>query len=263
MPVAVQGRQNIPKEDDPLDRIIKGLQIAHSVYGIASAGEKAKELLAEKEAKKKQQDFDNQVKLVSGGLKQEGGLVVPDENNPFFDKKTREQTNPLADAIKTLQIKELERKSEEMGLTQSKQAGNYKLGMLAEQQYLEATKDPKVYDPTSIDSGLKNAVSPYPLRDEKAKAAENAQSSWVEVFLRDASGAAIPPSERMNYAKDYFPRFGDSPEVVANKAALRQQKMENARTSAGSKFTDLSPQPQQRMINGKPHKRVPGGWEEI
>lgn len=74
---------------------------------------------------------------------------------------------------------------------------------------------------------------PNLVKNKHAIAAESAQATWVENFLRDASGAAIPPSERMAYAKDYFPQPGDTEKVVANKAALRKQKMENALLGAG------------------------------
>ncbi len=88
------------------------------------------------------------------------------------------------------------------------------------------------------------------MKNNKANESQAAQSAWVESFLRDASGAAVPTSERMTYAKDFFAQPGDTPQIVANKEALRQQKMDNARiasgmnTGHGSGIASKAPQPQ-------------------
>jgi len=265
MAVAVQGsRQPIRQEEDPMDRILKGLQLASSVYGIAQAGDKAKELAAEKQARAKQQQLDTDIKLTSGGLKiGEGGKVVPDLENPFFQKKTAEKDTSLADTVKLLTIENLKSKQGELSTAQTKQAGLYKSGKEAESQYLEATSDPDKYDPTSLLQGIRN-IGPYATKNDLAKKAESAQSAWVESFLRDASGAAIPNDERLNYAKDFFPRPGDTPEIIANKAALRQQKMETSKLGAGSKFEKIvekSTKEELKIIDGVTYKKVPGGWE--
>jgi hypothetical protein len=127
-------------------------------------------------------------------------------------------------------------KNSELSATQAKQMGLYKMGKTAEEQYLTAVANPEEYDPTEPGQLLDNDTSgwvPAYFKNDNANKAASAQSAWVESFLRDASGAAIPVSERMNYAKDYFPRPGDSKDVVANKAALRQQKMENSLIGGG------------------------------
>lgn len=127
-------------------------------------------------------------------------------------------------------------KDKELSVAQAKQMGLYQMGQKAEQQYAEAVKAGKTqgYDPTSHADFIDNTTwMPNLVKNKHAIAAESAQATWVENFLRDASGAAIPPSERMAYAKDYFPQPGDTEKVVANKAALRKQKMENALLGAG------------------------------
>jgi hypothetical protein len=125
-------------------------------------------------------------------------------------------------------------KQQELSGPQAKQRGLYESGLLAEQQYNKAIADKKDYDPTQVGQIIDNSGwAPNWMKNDKAIAAQAAQSAWIEGFLRDASGAAIPPSERMAYAKDFFAQPGDSPDVVANKNALRQQKMENARIASG------------------------------
>lgn len=117
---------------------------------------------------------------------------------------------------------------------QAKQLGLYQLGAKAEEQYRTAVSDKNEYDPSSVGQVIDNSEwAPNWMKNDKAIEAQAAQANWVEAFLRDASGAAIPPSERGAYATDFFPQPGDTPAVIANKQALREQKMENARLSAG------------------------------
>lgn len=130
-------------------------------------------------------------------------------------------------------------KDKEMNVAQSKQLGLFKMGAEAEKQFRGAVKD-KSYDPTSVIAAVGNPEwAPAWMKNNKANVAHSAQSAWVESFLRDASGATIQPSERMSYAKDYFPRPGDSDEVIKNKNALRKQKMENALIASGRDPSDM------------------------
>lgn len=128
--------------------------------------------------------------------------------------------------------------------TQAKQQGLYQQGILAEKQYNEAVSgtDSRFnplgnhYDPSSSGNWIdKNDWAPKMLKSNEANRAETAQDRWVEAFLRDASGAAIPPSERGAYAKDFFPTAGDSEKIVSDKAAARQAKMQSAKYAAGEK----------------------------
>jgi hypothetical protein len=52
-----------------------------------------------------------------------------------------------------------------------------------------------------------------------------AQSDFINATLRRESGAAISPGEFDNANKQYFPQPGDSPEVIAQKAANRQNAL--------------------------------------
>jgi len=125
-------------------------------------------------------------------------------------------------------------KQKELSSTQAKQRGLYESGAAAEQQYNKAVSDKNEYDPTSVGQVIDNSDwAPNFMKNNKAIEAQAAQSAWIEGFLRDASGAAIPPNERAAYAKDFFPQPGDPPDVVANKNSLRQQKMRNAAVAAG------------------------------
>jgi hypothetical protein len=125
-------------------------------------------------------------------------------------------------------------KSADMTVAEAKQRGLYEMGVKAEQQYLKAIADKNDYDPTAIGQVIDNGQwAPNWMKNDKAIEAQSAQAAWVEAFLRDASGAAIPPSERLYYAKDFFPQPGDTQQVIENKAALRAQKAQNARLASG------------------------------
>lgn len=133
----------------------------------------------------------------------------------------------------------LKEKPKKLSPTEAKQLGLYNLGVEAEKQFRKAVSDPDDYDPTQTGQFIDHSTewAPNWMKNDNAIAAQAAQANWVEAFLRDASGAAIPPSERMAYAKDFFPRPGDTPQVVENKRRLREQKMENARIGAGGDST--------------------------
>jgi hypothetical protein len=164
--------------------------------------------------------------------------MIIDKQRQEQERKFKQEENQLKrqeNQIKRQeQVKEKEIKLADLNAAQSKQLGNYKMGQLAEQQYQAATTGEEAFNPTKVGQLIDNSEwAPAWAKDEKANQAQAAMSSWVEVFLRDASGAAIPPSERMAYAQDYFPQPGDSQQVILNKAELRKQKMQNALQGAG------------------------------
>lgn len=137
-------------------------------------------------------------------------------------------------------------------LMQAKQQGLAEIGNMANSQYEAALRKGQAdrsFDPTDPKQFIDNSSwAPKWLKSDAAGEAESAQSAWVESYLRDASGAAIPPSERLSYARDYFPRPGDTPEAVKNKAMLRAQKERNALLAAGS--DPIQPQQIQEMDAG-------------
>lgn len=134
-------------------------------------------------------------------------------------------------------------KSGKMTPTQAKQRGLYEQGVKAEEQYNAAIsgKGWDRYDPSSNFNWIdKNDWAPKLLKSKESIRAESAQDRWVEAFLRDASGAAIPPSERGAYAKDFFPVAGDSEQIVKDKAEARRVKMESAKRAAGEQVDHYS-----------------------
>lgn len=70
-------------------------------------------------------------------------------------------------------------------------------------------------------------------RSPQRQQAIQAEEAFIAAVLRYDSGAAIPPEEFVTQGRIYFPRPGDSPEVIAQKAEARRVAIEGLKTSAG------------------------------
>lgn len=191
------------------------------------------------------------------------------EQRKLDREESRAERRSLADLARQDRLDARSDKKKELSAAQAKQRGLYEMGKKSEEQFSKASGSSD-YDPTSYVEFLDNDQSgwvPNWAKSDKAVEAQSAQNSWIESFLRDASGAAIPHSERASYAQIYFPQKGDSPEAVANKAALRAQKQDSARIAAGVETghgpADTAGAPQTKVVNGVTYKKVPGGWQEV
>lgn len=161
-----------------------------------------------------------------------------------------------------LKKRALGEKSNELSVAQAKQAGLYNSGVQAENQFRKSLKGG--YDPTDATKIVDNYdYAPNVMRSNDSIKARSAQDAWIESFLRDASGAAIPQNERGDYRKQFFPQPGDPPDVLANKQQLREQKMANAKLAAGNKAhlasleDSLDKEPAQKMAMSQiPSDRV-------
>lgn len=153
-------------------------------------------------------------------------------------------------------------KQRELNVTQSKQMGNYNIGLEAEKQYRQSVNTNSGvfdggYNPTNSGQIIDNSSwAPNLLKNKDAIAAQSAANSWIETFLRDASGAAIPDTERAAYGEIYFPQPGDTPEVVSNKQKLREQKMQNAAITAGIEPNFNFEKPKSKKLVGKKFNQV-------
>lgn len=99
--------------------------------------------------------------------------------------------------------------------------------------------DPEIINTALGGTGLYNsAASSIPkvgnaLVSTNYQKLEQAQRNFITAVLRKESGAAIAESEFENARKQYFPVFGDSPEVIAQKAENRRTVIENFHRVAG------------------------------
>lgn len=93
------------------------------------------------------------------------------------------------------------------------------------------------------------AVRPEAFETQEQKLQEQAERNFINAVLRRESGASISPAEFDSAAKQYFPRSGDGPEVLAQKQRNRQQVIESFKAEAGRaldqfpKIQDTSPNP--------------------
>ncbi|QZP07768.1 hypothetical protein [Caenibius sp. WL] len=75
--------------------------------------------------------------------------------------------------------------------------------------------------------------------DANRQLAEQAERAFIAAILRYDSGAAIPPSEFATQGQIYFPRPGDGPEVLAQKAQARLVALQGLKDSAGPTAADV------------------------
>lgn len=90
------------------------------------------------------------------------------------------------------------------------------------------------YDRTNKAGAAFNAVVPRAFESDAYKTQEQAERNFINAVLRRESGAAISPSEFDSAEQQYFPRPGDPPELVEQKAANRQQVLETLKAEAGT-----------------------------
>lgn len=85
----------------------------------------------------------------------------------------------------------------------------------------------------------KNKILPGAFQDDGYKRNEQAERNFVNSVLRRESGAAISSSEFESAEKQYFPRPGDSPALLAQKRANRQQVMSSFRAEARGAYDKI------------------------
>ena len=95
-----------------------------------------------------------------------------------------------------------------------------------------------VRDPSKLSSQADIALAGSPaniLASSAAQRARQAQEQWAESFLRFKTGAASTEEEVRRNVKTFFPQQGDKPEVIEQKARMRQQAQQDIAIAAGAK----------------------------
>lgn len=90
------------------------------------------------------------------------------------------------------------------------------------------------YDRTSKKSAAET-YTPEAFKGENLKRQEQAERNFVNAVLRRESGAAIAPSEFESAEKQYFPRVGDTSEVLRQKAENRKIVQSGLKAEAGNR----------------------------
>jgi hypothetical protein len=99
----------------------------------------------------------------------------------------------------------------------------------------------------NIAPGIENTLVNSPNRQKADQAAEN----FIAASLRQESGAAISPMEFERQYRIFYPAPGNSPEVIAQKAAARRQAIEDFKLAAGP-LADAAQSSIQRADNEVP-----------
>ncbi len=99
------------------------------------------------------------------------------------------------------------------------------------QEQLDRLED-QGFNPATVSESLLMATLPEVGKTTQQKLYIAAKANWVAANLRKESGAAIAESEYRNAYEQYFPKVGDSDEVIAYKRNLRQLAERDMRDAA-------------------------------
>lgn len=95
------------------------------------------------------------------------------------------------------------------------------------------------YDRASFAQGISSSLSPDALKNNNLKRQEQAESNFLNAVLRRESGASISPSEREEGERQYFPRAGDSAEVLEQKRQNRALAIAGMSAEAGPAMAQI------------------------
>lgn len=89
------------------------------------------------------------------------------------------------------------------------------------------------FDRTSMLEGIKSTLAPNMVKGKGLQQQEQAERNFLTALLRRESGAVISDDEFASGATQYFPRVGDSPEVLEQKKRNRDQVRTSLKAEAG------------------------------
>ena len=95
------------------------------------------------------------------------------------------------------------------------------------------------YDRTALVGGGAQSLLPNALRSSGRQQQDQAERNFVNAVLRKESGAVISENEFKNAEKQYFPRAGDSPQVIEQKSRNRLQALQNLQAEAGAAWEQV------------------------
>lgn len=131
--------------------------------------------------------------------------------------------------------------------TQSEGQANAKLySDRAEEASIKINEIASKIDLTSLGSAAQ-AKSPNVFKSGKIQGFEQAKRNFVNAVLRRESGAVISPSEFENADKQYFPQFGDTEEVLKQKAQNRETAIQGLKNAAGINYKSHAKSPEKRF----------------
>jgi len=92
-------------------------------------------------------------------------------------------------------------------------------------------------DTTSLTAAVqRSSLFPEFAKSEKLKLQNQAEQDFINAVLRRDTGAAIAPIEYTNFEKQYFPRAGDSKNVLKAKENARKREFASMTRSSGGAY---------------------------
>lgn len=270
---------------DPLDTIMKGLQVAGTVYGIKDAMDKNALLkqqtsleAAKTEKANRQLELENQGYLSpKEQLDKADKYTISDQESPnavhakirakdgslqdvYYTPKPKE-VDPLIAELRKANLQNIIDKRDEVKPQEAMTAGFATRAKTSDRQLEELLKNYKpqesnlVNTKDAIVNGLPNIVS-GPLKSDSRIEFDQIKNNFISAVLRKESGAAINDAEYTREEKKYFPQSGDSDEVLNQKSIARKQAIASLETGAGakamSKMADLLPLDTEKTKTKKP-----------
>lgn len=200
-----------------------GIQVApdSSAYDIEQQIDPKR--MMETEAKSRN-DFDNKVKELEIQQRFQSGEKAKDRA-----QQTSLEQMKLANDVKPDQVN----------------AATYGLRAKAADKTIQDLYNNGTYDATSLAAAAqRNSWYPEALKSEPAKMQDQAERNFVNAILRRESGAAISKDEFTNAEKQYFPRAGDTPSVLQQKAENRAVAVAGLKTAAKGAWDSVARQVQ-------------------
>jgi hypothetical protein len=103
-------------------------------------------------------------------------------------------------------------------------------------------------NPLGFGGSLRESVMPEgaanPMRSSEYQKYRQAAMQWVRAKLRKESGASISDSEFEGDFRTYFPQYGDSPEVIAQKKAAREDAARGVIAESRGAYENMFPREQ-------------------
>lgn len=116
------------------------------------------------------------------------------------------------------------------------------------------------YKPTDMKNIAAKGFAPELMKSENVKLQAQAERNFLNAVLRKESGAAISPGEFSSGERQYFPREGDTPKVLEQKARNRAQKLAELKAEAGDAWEKV-PLITSEISSGPKVGDVEGGYK--
>lgn len=179
-----------------------------------------------------------------------GDSQMDDENAPPSPREgeTRQQYNARMQVWKSNQTKK------DKPLTTSEYQARGFANRMDQAEDVFKKLDQEGFNRSDYGTSLKATLMPDFAKPAELRQQEQAERNFINATLRRESGAAIAESEFENAEKQYFPRAGDDPETIAQKARNRQAVLENMKAEA--RMGDAAP-PSAPMEPKSPDTQMP------